>query len=278
MIIAADGFRDPAAAQAIAHAYGDRVVWLTPAQKQAFAGNAITPVRRPRVDECRRRRLAAPTTSARRWPTTVSRSARWSWTRSRRPAAACAAASARSTESRAFHRRCAAAIAGACSPDAAVSRPASPVRQSRLAAMHGRHAGRRRPRRANGRTWANPVDIDYRYNYEQMNEGISYRTGADPAVVRYGDAYYLFQTLADGYWRSDRPAALGFRQARSLAVRRPGGAGHPGRRRQAVPDAVGDAAGAAAVFHRPGPRPLGVLDPHAAASARRQSGPATRAR
>ncbi|WP_189339727.1 family 43 glycosylhydrolase [Rhodanobacter denitrificans] len=53
-----------------------------------------------------------------------------------------------------------------------------------------------------GRTWANPLDIDYRYNYEQMNQGISYRTGADPAFVRYGDAYYLFLTLADGYWCS----------------------------------------------------------------------------
>ncbi|WP_236886417.1 family 43 glycosylhydrolase [Dyella thiooxydans] len=53
-----------------------------------------------------------------------------------------------------------------------------------------------------GRTWANPMDVDYRYNFEQMNQGISYRTGADPAVVRYGDAYYLFQTLADGYWHS----------------------------------------------------------------------------
>lgn len=55
---------------------------------------------------------------------------------------------------------------------------------------------------SNGHTWANPIDIDYRYNYEQMNEGVSYRTGADPAMVRFGDAYYLFQTLADGYWRS----------------------------------------------------------------------------
>ncbi|WP_232820937.1 family 43 glycosylhydrolase [Dyella sp. C11] len=52
------------------------------------------------------------------------------------------------------------------------------------------------------RTWANPVDVDYRYNFEQMNQEISYRTGADPAVVRYGDAYYLFMTLADGYWHS----------------------------------------------------------------------------
>jgi hypothetical protein len=41
-IIAADGFRDPAAARAIAQAYGERTIWLTPAQKQAFAGNAIT--------------------------------------------------------------------------------------------------------------------------------------------------------------------------------------------------------------------------------------------
>ncbi len=41
-IIAADGFRDPAAAKAIAHACGGHAIWLTPAQKQAFAGNAIT--------------------------------------------------------------------------------------------------------------------------------------------------------------------------------------------------------------------------------------------
>ena len=41
-IIAADGFRDPAAAKAIAQAYGNRAIWLTSAQKQAFAGNAIT--------------------------------------------------------------------------------------------------------------------------------------------------------------------------------------------------------------------------------------------
>lgn len=52
------------------------------------------------------------------------------------------------------------------------------------------------------RTYANPIDIDYRYNFEQLNEGISYRTGADPVIVRHKGAYYLFQTLADGYWRS----------------------------------------------------------------------------
>lgn len=52
------------------------------------------------------------------------------------------------------------------------------------------------------RTYANPVDVDYRYNFEQVNERISYRTGADPVIVRHKDAYYLFLTLADGYWRS----------------------------------------------------------------------------
>lgn len=41
-IIAADGFKDPADAQAIAEAFGGQAVWLTPAQKEAFAGNAIT--------------------------------------------------------------------------------------------------------------------------------------------------------------------------------------------------------------------------------------------
>ncbi|MCW4462282.1 family 43 glycosylhydrolase [Sphingomonas sp. BT-65] len=52
------------------------------------------------------------------------------------------------------------------------------------------------------RSYANPIDIDYRYNFEQLNEGISYRTGADPVIIRHKGAFYLFQTLADGYWRS----------------------------------------------------------------------------
>jgi hypothetical protein len=55
---------------------------------------------------------------------------------------------------------------------------------------------------AQKRTYINPVDLDYRYNWEQTNEDVSYRTGADPVIVRHKDAYYLFHTLADGYWRS----------------------------------------------------------------------------
>lgn len=55
---------------------------------------------------------------------------------------------------------------------------------------------------AERRTYINPIDVDYRYNWEQANQGISYRTGADPVIVRHKGSYYLFQTLADGYWRS----------------------------------------------------------------------------
>lgn len=54
------------------------------------------------------------------------------------------------------------------------------------------------------RTYANPIDIDYRYNFEQKNQGggISYRSGADPVIVVHRGAYYLFETIGDGFWRS----------------------------------------------------------------------------
>ncbi|MBA3341943.1 MAG: discoidin domain-containing protein [Gemmatimonadaceae bacterium] len=52
------------------------------------------------------------------------------------------------------------------------------------------------------RTYANPIDIDYRYNFEQQNEGISYRSGADPVIVVHRGEYYLFETIGDGYWHS----------------------------------------------------------------------------
>ena len=52
------------------------------------------------------------------------------------------------------------------------------------------------------RTYANPIDIDYRYNFEQLNRGISYRSGADPVIVTHGGEYYLFETIGGGYWHS----------------------------------------------------------------------------
>lgn len=42
VILAADGFADPEVPQAIARAFDDRALWLTPEQKRDYAGNAIT--------------------------------------------------------------------------------------------------------------------------------------------------------------------------------------------------------------------------------------------
>ena len=67
-----------------------------------------------------------------------------------------------------------------------------------VAAAHG--SAQTSPRRQ--RTYANPIDIDYRYNFEQKNQGISYRSGADPVIVVQRGEYYLFETIGDGYWQS----------------------------------------------------------------------------
>jgi hypothetical protein len=52
------------------------------------------------------------------------------------------------------------------------------------------------------RTWANPIDIDYKYNFEQLNQGISYRSGADPVIVTHRGEYFMFVTVSGGYWHS----------------------------------------------------------------------------
>ncbi|HEY3134320.1 MAG TPA: discoidin domain-containing protein [Gemmatimonadaceae bacterium] len=58
------------------------------------------------------------------------------------------------------------------------------------------------PAQTHQRTYANPIDIDYRYNFEQQDQGISYRSGADPVIVVQRGEYYLFETIGEGYWRS----------------------------------------------------------------------------
>ena len=52
------------------------------------------------------------------------------------------------------------------------------------------------------RTYANPIDLDYKYNWEQLNQKISYRSGADPVVVNHNGEYFLFVTASGGYWHS----------------------------------------------------------------------------
>ena len=52
------------------------------------------------------------------------------------------------------------------------------------------------------KTYCNPVDINYQYNFEQLNEKISYRSGADPVIITHKGEYYLFATISGGYWHS----------------------------------------------------------------------------
>src|SRR5579872_5353856 len=68
------------------------------------------------------------------------------------------------------------------------------------AALFSLDASTARAQASPQRTYANPIDIDYKYNFEQHNEGISYRSGADPVIVVQGGKYYLFETIGDGYW------------------------------------------------------------------------------
>jgi xylan 1,4-beta-xylosidase len=51
-------------------------------------------------------------------------------------------------------------------------------------------------------TYCNPMDISYRYNFEQLNEKISYRSGADPVIINHKKEYYLFVTIQGGWWHS----------------------------------------------------------------------------
>ena len=52
-------------------------------------------------------------------------------------------------------------------------------------------------------TYCNPLNLDYTYMIYNAARGISYRSGADPAVVRFRDKYYMFVTRSLGYWQSD---------------------------------------------------------------------------
>lgn len=49
-------------------------------------------------------------------------------------------------------------------------------------------------------TYCNPLNLDYAY--ETRFDSISYRSGADPAVVEFRGDYYMFVTRSLGYWHS----------------------------------------------------------------------------
>lgn len=51
-------------------------------------------------------------------------------------------------------------------------------------------------------TYCNPVNLDYTYMIYNAHNGLSYRSGADPAIVEFRNEYYLFVTRSMGYWHS----------------------------------------------------------------------------
>src|SRR4051812_32654983 len=44
------------------------------------------------------------------------------------------------------------------------------------------------------------MDLNYQYNNEQRQ--VSYRSGADPVIINHQREYFLFGTIAGGYWHS----------------------------------------------------------------------------
>lgn len=51
-------------------------------------------------------------------------------------------------------------------------------------------------------TYCNPIDLDYTYMVYNSDRNLSYRSGADPAVVEFRGEYYMFVTRSMGYWHS----------------------------------------------------------------------------
>ena len=51
-------------------------------------------------------------------------------------------------------------------------------------------------------TYCNPINLDYTYMIYNSDKDISYRSGADPAVVEFRGEYYMFVTRSHGYWHS----------------------------------------------------------------------------
>ena len=54
----------------------------------------------------------------------------------------------------------------------------------------------------NSGTYCNPLNLDYTYMIYNAHNNISYRSGADPAVVKFRGEYYMFVTRSMGYWHS----------------------------------------------------------------------------
>ena len=52
------------------------------------------------------------------------------------------------------------------------------------------------------KSYCNPIDINYQYNFEQKKLQISYRSAADPVIINHKGEYFLFATISGGWWHS----------------------------------------------------------------------------
>lgn len=53
-------------------------------------------------------------------------------------------------------------------------------------------------------TYCNPIDIDYSYmSHNRATNKVSYRSGADPAIVNFKGKFFMFVTRSHGYWMSE---------------------------------------------------------------------------
>lgn len=52
------------------------------------------------------------------------------------------------------------------------------------------------------KSYCNPLNVDYTYMVYNSDKNLSYRSGADPAVVEFRGEYYMFVTRSMGYWHS----------------------------------------------------------------------------
>jgi xylan 1,4-beta-xylosidase len=64
------------------------------------------------------------------------------------------------------------------------------------------------------RTFANPLNLDYRFTLDAPSR----REAADPVIVLFGDAYYLFASKSGGYWRSSDLADWTFVKPEGLPI------------------------------------------------------------
>lgn len=73
-------------------------------------------------------------------------------------------------------------------------------------------------------TYANPVDLPYRYQVPvkipqiQLKLGEAYREAADPTIITYKGLYYLFASHSKGYWHSPDLQHWTFVEASGYAV------------------------------------------------------------